>query len=35
MRLSLLLTAVFLFACASLSAQESKITANSVASSHG
>ena len=33
MRLSLLLTAVLLFACASLSAQESKITANSVASS--
>jgi putative endopeptidase len=33
MRLSLLLTAVLLFTCASLSAQESKITASSVASS--
>jgi putative endopeptidase len=33
MRLSLLLTAALLFACASLSAQETKITANSVASS--
>ena len=33
MRLSLLLTAALLLACVSLSAQESKITANSVASS--